>query len=424
LYPDFLRKDFPMETRSEMTQLQWLALKDRALADSSEGITIADARIPDRPLIYVNEGFERLTGYSAEEALGKSCRFLQGTGADPETVQIIRDALNEERECTVEILNTRKDGTTFWNRLSITPVRDASEKVTHFIGIQSDVTQRRKAEEALQKANEELALANATMQQELAEGAQIQRSWLPQSLPQVPGYQFAYSFMPCQELGGDSLDVLRLDEHHVGVYALDVTGHGVGAALLSASIQRWLSPVPEHSCLFSRSADAPEEFTIAPPSAVANFLNNWYQAEPKVGKFFTFIYGVLDLRDGDFRYVTAGHPPPLKIGAEGAEVCPQANGIPLGTLKGFSFGEAHLRLRSGDRLLFYTDGASEVSSAEDQLYGADRLLEDLMQLRDRSPDEVLETIMKKLRRWRGSEAMEDDVTLLLVDATGTHSPGS
>ncbi len=412
-----------MAPPSEMTQLQWLALKDRALAVSSEGITIADARLPERPLIYVNEGFERLTGYSSAEVLGKSCRFLQGAGANLETVQVIREALDKERDCSVEILNTRKDGTTFWNRLSITPVRDAEGNVTHFIGIQSDVTQRRQAEQALQKANEELAHANATLQQELAEGAMIQRSWLPQSLPQVPGFRFAYSFIPCQELGGDSLDVLRLDENHVGVYVLDVTGHGVGAALLSASIQRWLSPVPEHSCLFSRSSDSPESFTIASPSAVAKFLNNWYQAEPKVGKFFTFIYGVLDLRDGDFRYVTAGHPPPLKIGAEGAEICPLANGVPMGMLKEFDFDEARLQLRPGDRLLLYTDGASEAADADDQLYGEDRLIQDLVGQRDGSVDEALEAIMKKLRNWVGSEAMEDDVTLLLIDANETQIPG-
>ena len=407
-----------------MTQLQWLDLKDRALAVSAEGITIADARLPDRPLIYVNKGFERLTGYSAAEALGKSCRFLQGTRANPDTVQVIREALDQERDCSVEILNTRKDGSTFWNRLSITPVRDAEGNVTHFIGIQSDVTQRRRAEQALQEANEELAQANATMQQELAEGAKIQRSWLPQSLPQVPGFQFAWSFIPCQELGGDSLDVFRLDENHVGVYVLDVTGHGVGAALLSASIQRWLSPVPEHSCLFSRSADSPESYTIASPSAVAKFLNSWYQAEPKVGKFFTFIYGVLDLRDGDFRYVTAGHPPPLKIGAEGAEICPLAHGVPMGMLKEFDFGEARLQLRPGDRLLLYTDGASEAANPDDELYGEARLIQDLEGQRDHSGDEALEAIRKKLRNWVGSEVMEDDVTLLLIDANDNQTAGS
>src|SRR5512134_1127915 len=117
-----------------------LALKDRALDVAAEGITIADARLPDRPLIYANEGFERVTGYSVAEVLGRNCRFLQGPDSDPAAVAEIRAAVAGERECIVEILNYRRDGTTFWNRLSITPVRNGRGEVTHFIGVQSDVT--------------------------------------------------------------------------------------------------------------------------------------------------------------------------------------------------------------------------------------------------------------------------------------------
>ena len=87
-----------------------LALKDRALDVAAEGITIADARLPDRPLIYANEGFERVTGYAVAEVVGRNCRFLQGAGTDPAAVA-------EQRECVVEILNYQRDGTTSWNRL-------------------------------------------------------------------------------------------------------------------------------------------------------------------------------------------------------------------------------------------------------------------------------------------------------------------
>src|ERR1035437_7622210 len=108
---------------SERAQAQ-LELKDRALAASAEGITIADASIPDNPLIYANAGFERLTGYSVADVLGRNCRFLQGPGTDPATVDTLRAAIREKREVTVQLLNYRKDGTPFWNRLSITPVQN------------------------------------------------------------------------------------------------------------------------------------------------------------------------------------------------------------------------------------------------------------------------------------------------------------
>jgi PAS domain S-box-containing protein len=406
-----------VEPHTEINHRQWLDLKDRALAVAAEGITIADARQPGRPLIYVNEGFERLTGYSTAEVLGRNCKFLQGRGSDPEVVDQIRTALEAEQECTVEILNYRKDGTPFWNRLSITPVRDGDNQLTHFIGIQSDVTQRRLAEEALRQAKEELERANTSMQRDLVEAAEIQRAWLPQSLPQVPGYRFAWSFTPCQELGGDSLNVLQLDRDHVGIYVLDVCGHGVGAALLSASIQRWLSPVPENSCLFVPVTGANGEFAIASPAAVANDLNRRFRAEPESGKFFTLIYGVLDLRNGEFRYATAGHAPPLRLGKDGAEACAPAFGLPIGVLEDFEFGEVQIQLRPGDRLLLYTDGASEATDTSDRLYGTERLLRDLEQQRRQSPDKALSALMSRLRGWGGSDTLEDDVTLLMVDVT-------
>jgi PAS domain S-box-containing protein len=87
-----------------------LALKDRALAAAAEGIVIADARRPEMPLISVNSGFERITGYAADSVLGKNCRLLQGMGTDPAAAAEIRRAIAEKRECLVEILNYRKDG--------------------------------------------------------------------------------------------------------------------------------------------------------------------------------------------------------------------------------------------------------------------------------------------------------------------------
>ena len=125
--------DLAAQERTEPPSETMLNLKDRALDVAAEGITIADARLPDMPLIYINEGFERLTGYSAEATLGNNCRFLQGPDTDPEAAEEIRSAIREQRPCLVEILNYRRDGTTFWNRLSITPVRDAAGIVTHFM---------------------------------------------------------------------------------------------------------------------------------------------------------------------------------------------------------------------------------------------------------------------------------------------------
>lgn len=124
-------------------------LYDRALAAIDTGIVIADANEPDRPLIYCNPAFERISGYTRSEIIGRNCRFLQGPDTDPTALQEIRSAIEEERNCQIVLKNYRKDGSCFWNELMISPVRDTLGHLTHFIGVQADITHRKQAEDAL-----------------------------------------------------------------------------------------------------------------------------------------------------------------------------------------------------------------------------------------------------------------------------------
>ena len=136
--------------RKRAEEMLWLY--DRAMAATSTGVTIADATKPEHPIIYCNPAFESMTGYPREEILGKNSRFLQGNDTDPEALEIIRQALKTDSECQVILKNYRKDGTAFWNALSVSPVRDRSGQLTHFIGIQRDITAGKQAEETLQNS--------------------------------------------------------------------------------------------------------------------------------------------------------------------------------------------------------------------------------------------------------------------------------
>src|ERR687890_1309528 len=126
-----------------------LRLLERAVTASTNSIVISDPNQPDDPLVYVNPAFERTTGYTAEEVLGRNCRFLQNEDRDQPAVGELRAAVHEGRHCSVVIRNYRKDGTLFWNELSIYPVRDEKRRVTNFVGVQNDITERIRAEEML-----------------------------------------------------------------------------------------------------------------------------------------------------------------------------------------------------------------------------------------------------------------------------------
>lgn len=133
-----------------------LRLCKRAIAASNNGIVIADANQPGMPVIYANPAFETITGYSPADVMGRNSRFLQGDDTGQPELEILRQALREHRSCTVVLRNYRQDGTPFWNELSISPIYDAQGNLTHYIGIQNDISERRNATEQLQQAKAQL----------------------------------------------------------------------------------------------------------------------------------------------------------------------------------------------------------------------------------------------------------------------------
>ncbi|EIE21789.1 hypothetical protein COCSUDRAFT_17195 [Coccomyxa subellipsoidea C-169] len=130
--------------------------------NTKEGITIADCSQPDMPLIYANEAFARITGYSVAESLGKNCRFLQGPGTDEAPLEELRRATRQGQACVVQLMNYRKNGDAFVNYLSVTPIHDSAGVLTHYVGIQSDITQLVKHKKA------ELAAKHAAVQVRLS----------------------------------------------------------------------------------------------------------------------------------------------------------------------------------------------------------------------------------------------------------------
>ncbi len=128
-----------------------LNMYEQAMNAANVGITITDARKKDNPIIFANDGFESLTGYSKEEIIGRNCRFLQDDDRDQDTLDEIRCFISEGKEGHAPLRNYRKDGTPFWNDLNIAPITDSEGEITHFVGIQNDITELVEAQKKLEK---------------------------------------------------------------------------------------------------------------------------------------------------------------------------------------------------------------------------------------------------------------------------------
>jgi len=382
-----------------------LELKDHALASTAEGITISDYSRSDNPLIYVNKGFEVLTGYPAESVLGRNCRFLQGRNTNPETMKQIRESIKAEKPCMVEILNYRKDGSKFWNRLSITPVKDKSGKTSHFIGVQSDITARREAEEALKAANER-------MKEDLDAGAEVQKALLPHILPNVKNIEFAWRFKPCAQLAGDFLNIVKLDEKHIAVYVIDVSGHGVSASLLAVTVSKLLSSAAFPSVLFQNQDENSPQQVIAPPKVVAERLNSYFQFSRSSSKFFTMVYGILNTDDYSFDYVCVGHPPPYILSTGKKPVMLYDEQFPIGVVDKPEYDQRTVKLEAGDKMVLYTDGVTEACNHAGDAFGEARLEANLSLRSQSSLEELVSAVVEEVESWSGGENFKDDVSML------------
>ncbi len=136
-----------------------LDLLKEAIDSSICGVTIADVQLPDLPLIFINEAFEKLTGYKTSEVLGKNCRFLQGDDQDQPGLKVLRESMRKQISCTVLLKNFKKSGEMFWNELILSPVFDQDGELTHYIGIQNDVTEREAMRIELNQSKQELQMA-------------------------------------------------------------------------------------------------------------------------------------------------------------------------------------------------------------------------------------------------------------------------
>ncbi|NLW84586.1 MAG: SpoIIE family protein phosphatase [Phycisphaerae bacterium] len=387
------------------------------MASASDGITISDPSFPDNPLIYVNSGFEAITGYTAEDVLGKNCRFLQGPQTGQPASEEIRRAIAEDRPCVVELLNYRKDGSTFWNRLSITPIRDVAGKTTHYIGVLSDITRRREAEDSLRHTNERLAAANTEMKRAFDYAARIQQSLLPARPLHTERCQVLSKLIACEELAGDTLNYFVLDEHCVGFYLLDVVGHGVPAAMLSVTINHLLSPRSGKSCLFESAGPQQTAVRVLSPAQVGRMLNEMFSDNIGSGLFFTIFYGVWNASTEKLTYVSAGHPPSVLLRADGEVQLLDGTGFPVGVTQQPDYQDHTLTFGTGDRLFVYSDGLTEAADKHEEHFGVERLMALVEEGRQRPLKSCLDEIMEKVERFQQKAASKDDLSLLAFEVT-------
>ena len=252
------------------------------------------------------------------------------------------------------------------------------------------------------------------IRRDLEAAARIQRSLLPATAPCVAGARFAWAFHPCEELAGDNLNVIPLDEEHVALYVLDVSGHGVSASLLAVTLHRVLSTLADENSLIRRRC-AGGRYEPVPPAEVAGVLNREFRFHLEHRQYFTILYGILHLPTRRFRFVSGGHWGPIRVRPSGEARILHAPGFPIGVFEETAYEEHEIELEPGDRLFLYTDGIPEAIGESGETFDYERIEACLAECRQGTLEACLETLVERVASWTGRSRQEDDISVLALE---------
>jgi serine phosphatase RsbU (regulator of sigma subunit) len=264
---------------------------------------------------------------------------------------------------------------------------------------------------ALENArNHKRNIEYARVQQDMDAARRIQRSLLPQELPAIPGYSLAFRSDTCYEVGGDYLDIVEQPDGSVLMAVADVAGKGMASAIMSTSF---------------RGAFRAMAVSGMPLDELAARMNqhHWAEGEEARRKYVTAIFLRLYPETGELEVVNAGHNPGFLLAPDAEPLQFDASGTPLGLLPGMSYRSERLQIEPGTRLLFYTDGLTEVFKGDEE-FGPERLLEEFTKCPEERADGILDALWAAIGAFSDGGSQCDDMTALVLcrQAASTEMP--
>ncbi|WP_299639176.1 fused response regulator/phosphatase [uncultured Ruegeria sp.] len=224
----------------------------------------------------------------------------------------------------------------------------------------------------IESALEELRLAHDAIDKDLIQARKIQESLVPEFTRSFGKSRISLLLKPCGHIGGDLVGMFSPGVNRLGFYSIDVSGHGITSAMMTARLGGYLS-----SKHFDQNVALEKRFNkfyaLLPPEDVASMLNSRLMADEGIEEYFTMVYAIVDLRNGHLKMVQAGHPHPLLLRQDGSTEFLGDGGLPIGLIEDASFQQIEAHMKPGDKLLVYSDGFTECQLAEGGLLEEDGL---------------------------------------------------
>ena len=357
-----------------------------AVEQTADSVLITDKR---GTIEYVNPAFEATTGYSSAEVLGRNPNILKSGEQSPEYYRELWATILRGEPFRGTTVNRKKNGDLYYAEQTITGIKGHNGTITHFVSVLKDMTERRK----LQEQEIEMEFA-----------AKIQRELFPAAPPSLPGYDLAGAAFPAQATSGDYFDFIPISDDALAMVVADVTGHGIGPALVMAQVRAYLRT------LFRATDDL---------VSIMSTINRFLVADLDDNLFVTMILAKLEPASGRCTYVNSAHPCGYvvdrsgEVAAELKSVC-----VPLGLFPELPQCAVHeLALGQGNVAALVTDGVLESESPDGEEFGAERLLEVLREHRLDPAREIVERVYSAVREFAHEQEQMDDITIVICKRT-------
>jgi sigma-B regulation protein RsbU (phosphoserine phosphatase) len=268
-------------------------------------------------------------------------------------------------------------------------------------------------EEDLTEKNKKLQMANDILRGNLLSGQEAQKSLLPSAFPDISNMEFAASFIPSAYGSGDIYNIFRLDEKTIGLYNIDVSGHGVSAALFSVCLNQRLSQGPQSYGLVKGPIPEPPYYHINSPIKVVSLLDE-EDMLGKYGRYFTMVYAIVNVETGAVSFYRGGHNLPLLIQNKKESAYISGGGPPIGLGIELDIGEEqNIKLQAGDKLIFFSDGINDAFSPKrSQRYGLERARQILTEHYPESLERSFERLIFDVKEFMGQDGFSDDISII------------
>jgi len=265
--------------------------------------------------------------------------------------------------------------------------------------------------------NDFLEFAYTSVTTDLKIAAKVQEDLLPRQF-RLAGMNANWFFKPANFVAGDIFDYFPLGDDYFVFYILDVEGHGIASALTSFAVNNQLNPSVQGLC--SRTLNNEESISAAVVETIHD-LNRQFEGNLDSSRYFTMIYGVVEMSTGHVTMTQAGHPAPIHLSKTSASATELGKGgMPVGLLSDAKYSTIETRMTIGDRLFLYSDGMLECQNEQGEFYGSERLLRRIQEWRDLPIDELDNLFDNDITHWNGSEAFDDDVSMVILEYNGKY----